>query len=589
MGISTTLVHKLLDHTDKRPDKPAVRYFKNDDLYTLTWQQTYDHIDHVYRSLKGLGLNAGDTVAIYSDTCKEWGFLDLALMGLGSVSVPIYHSSPVSDVQVILNKAKPQYLFVQNEALYNRIKNIPELCDIKKIIFIDAFKHNNEKALTLQDVLNLKVEPASLQDAVNTIDAKAIVTVIFTSGTSGQPKGVVLTHEQVLSSVSETFPLLGVTDQDSTLTFLPFTHVLGRIELWGHYFCGYCLGYAQSIDRIKKNLTVVQPTVIVGVPRIFEKIYFGILSQIEISKIKKRVFDYAIKTGGKLNEYRQKKEGAPFVLGLQALLSHHLVYKNIQQKLGGRIRFAVSGGAPLDPQISDFFQNCGLTLLEGYGLTETTGPIFVNTLFDHRSGTVGKAIGDVKVKFAEDGEILVHSLKITPQYYEDVESTTNAFDEEGFFRTGDIGGLDKDGFLKITDRKKDLIKTAGGKFVAPQKLQNLFATQAMVSHVHIHGDKRKFIVALITLDPQELKKFRIQNEMEDMSLSELYKSRKLNEEIRKIVSQINSQLASFETIKNFLLLEKDFSIEGGELTPSLKMKRKKIDELYAKQIEELYQ
>ncbi len=583
-----TLVHKLLGHIEKRPLKPAVRYFKNDHLYTLNWQQTFDHIEQIYQGLLGLDLKKGDRVCIYSDTCKDWGFLDLALMAVGAVSVPIYHSSPMDDVDFIIKETEPEFIFIQNEMLYNKIKSLSVLNHSQKLILMESFANNDERCSSIQEILTDKRKSSPLQDCLDAINDDDLVTLIYTSGTSGRPKGVCITHKQVMSSVSEVYPLLGITDEDSTLTFLPFSHVLGRIELWGHYFCGYCIGYAQSIERIKRNLLVVQPTVIVGVPRIFEKMYFGILAQVEISKLKRFIFNKALEIGESVINFRAQKSTPPMTLGLRSLLAHNLVFKNIQQKLGGRLRFAVSGGAPLDPQISHFFEKCGVSILEGYGLTETTGPIFVNTLFEMKSGTVGQAIGDVKVKFAEDGEILIKSDKVMKSYYLNDEATREVFDEEGYFKTGDIGELDSNGYLKITDRKKDLIKTAGGKFVAPQKIQNLFATQPLISHVHVHGDKKKFIVALLTLDEQEVLKFKEAHQLSASTFALMLESKKLNEEVRRVVAEINKNLASFETIKNFKILDKDFTIEGGELTPSLKMKRKVIDQKFQGLIDELY-
>ncbi len=584
-----TLVHKLFEHIEKRPHKLAVRYFKNDQLHSLNWQQTFDHIEQIYQAMSQLGIQRGDRVGIFSDTCKDWGFIDLSLMALGAVSVPIYHSSPNDDIEYIIDKAKPDFIFIQNEILYNKIKQLPILNQCKKLILMDAFDCNDERCISMQELLSTNNKKNPLKGSLDLIKEDDLVTIIFTSGTSGLPKGVCLTHQQIISAASEVFPLLGVTDEDSSLTFLPLSHVLGRIELWGHYFCGYCIGYAQSIERIKKNLLVIQPTVIVGVPRIFEKMYFGILAQVEISKLKNFIFNKALKVGEDILASRKEKQTPSLGLAMGSVLAHQLVFKNIQQKLGGRLRFAVSGGAPLDPQIAHFFEKCGISILEGYGLTETTGPVCVNTLFETKPGTVGKSIGEVQIRFADDGEILVKSKKVMKSYYLDDESTQAAFDEDGYFKTGDIGELDEEGFLKITDRKKDLIKTAGGKFVAPQKIQNLFATQPLISHAHIHGDKKKYIIALLTLDKDQVAKFKEANGIVTSDFSEGLESKKLFEEVRQIVAEINKKLASFETIKNFKILDKDFTIESGELTPSLKMKRKVIDKNHQSTIEDLYQ
>lgn len=582
------LISKFLDHCHKRPKKTAVQYFKRGNLYSLTWEQTHDRVNQIFQAMHATGVTEGDHVCIYSDTCKEWGFIDIASMALKAVTVPIYHSMHKEEVAYILNEIKPKIIFVQNEVLLKKLKALPAYNDIAKIVVITEFETQAEGFEFLKEFVSQPRNSISLKEASLTVHPADLATIIYTSGTLGNPKGVLLKHEQILSSIADTFPLLGVTDQDSTLTFLPFSHVLGRIELWGHYFCGYVISYAESIDRIKNNLPVIKPTVIVAVPRIFEKIYFGINSQVEISKLKKGIFDQAIKIGKDSADLRSRKTAPSFFQALKSQVAHNLVFSNIKAKFGGHLRFAVSGGAPLEPQISDFFAACGIPLLEGYGLTESTGPIFVNTLFEHKSGTVGKAIGDVEVKFADDGEILVRSKKIMPGYFKNDADTKAVFDEEGFFKTGDIGNLDIDGYLKITDRKKNLIKTTGGKFVAPQKIQNLFSTQSLISHVHIHGDKRKYVVALITLDKGEVKKLQGDKSVADSDYSIVINSQQVQDLVRGIVAKINGQLASFETIKRYKVLDHDFTIEGGQLTPSLKMKRKKIDEMYSKDIESLY-
>ena len=583
-----TIFDRFIEHVDKRPDAEAVVYISNNQKYTLSWKQVFQYCNSYAQGLKALGVDKGQSVVIYSDTCKEWGFLDMAIMGLGAVTVPIYHSSHQEDVSYILEHCGADIVFVQNLALLERLKKSSRWDELKKIILLTETTEKNHKITTLRDFAK-KGEAFSLREACHSLDEEDQATVIYTSGTSGTPKGVVLTHRQIISCVSEVYPLLGITNQDRSLTFLPFSHVLGRQELWGSYFTGFTIGYAESIERIKKNLPQIQPTVFVGVPRIYEKIYYGIQAQITLSKVKQKVFEKALAVGKKVIEYKQRRKSPPLPLVVQYQLAKRTVFSSIIERLGGRLRFAVSGGAPLDPEIATFFEACGITLLEGYGLTESTGPIFVNTVFENKVGTVGKAIGEAKIKFDQDGEILLKSDKIMVGYYKDETSTKKAFTEDGYFRTGDIGSLDKDGFLKITDRKKDLIKTAGGKFIAPQKLQNYFATSPLIGHVHVHGDKKKYVVALVTLEKDGLHSLRSKYELNGADFKDLIKHPKIEAEVRKTVSQINRKLASFETIKRYEVLDHEFTIEGGQLTPSLKMKRKKIDELYADNIKALYE
>ena len=331
----------------------------------------------------------------------------------------------------------------------------------------------------------------------------------------------------------------------------------------------------------------MKPSLIVAVPRVFEKIYNGILAQAEISPIKSRVFHWALGVGREISRHKVEKQPVPIELALKYQLARKLVFNTIAEKLGGNLRFAVCGGAPLSQPIAEFFHAAGLLILEGYGLTETTAAITVNTPFDYRFGTVGKAIGDVKLKLAEDGEILVQSKKVMRGYWNDTESTARAL-QDGWFHTGDIGEISAEGYLRITDRKKDLIKTAGGKYVAPQKLEGLLKANRFISQVHIHGDQRKYVVALLTLNMDAVQKFAEENGVNSKDPESLVENAKVKDLIRRGVAEVNAQLASYESIKNFAILPREFTIEAGELTPSLKVKRKVVDVKYRDLIDKLY-
>jgi len=597
-----TIVKKFLETAEKRPQQTAVISISNNQQYEMSWTEVLNQCCIYAGVLKDLGIKKKDHVLIFSDTCKDWGFLDMAIMAVGAVTVPVYHSSHPQDIEHIVSHSEGKVIFVQNRQLLLKLKTTKAWESLETVILMDdtqrtshkkttsrskSDKKNSANALSLES-LSKTTKACPLADISKGLKLSDTATIIYTSGTSGTPKGIVLTHTQILSCVSDTYPLQGITHSDRSLTFLPFSHILGRQELWGHYYTGFTMGYAQSIDRIKKNLGQIQPTVFVGVPRIFEKIFYGIQAQVQISPLKKRLFQHALNVGQEISNYQSQRKSPPFSLLLKHQIAQKTVFAPIQKKMGGRLRLAVSGGAPLDSQISSFFRSCGIPLLEGYGLSESTGPIFVNTLFHQKLGTVGKAIGDVDVRFDTDGEILVKSDKIMKSYFKDDAATKKVFTEDGFFRTGDIGELDEEGFLKITDRKKDLIKTAGGKFVAPQKLQKMFSTSPLVSFVHVHGDKKKYVVALLTLDPDALKELKHDKGLQDLPNEDVVKNPEIRAEVRREVSRVNKNLASFETIKRYKILDHEFSIEAGLLTPSLKMKRKKIDAVYAKEIEALY-
>jgi long-chain acyl-CoA synthetase len=362
---------------------------------------------------------------------------------------------------------------------------------------------------------------------------------------------------------------------------------MGRIENWGHVFIGFQMAYAENIEKIRTYLIEVRPTILVAVPRIFEKVYSGIYAQLGNSVLRTKIFQQALAIGRKVSQCKLDRKPVPLKLFLSYQVAQKLVLNKVREAFGGRLRFAVSGGAPISSDIAMFFHSCGILILEGYGLTETTAAVAANTPFNYRFGSVGRPIGDVQIKIAEDGEILVKSKKVMREYLNDPEGTAMAF-TNGWFHTGDIGELMPTGDLRITDRKKDLIKTAGGKYISPQRIENLLKENSFVSHALIHGDQKKYVVALITLDPGFLKNFAEEKGLVFKDLSELSQHPQVLQTVRLGVAEINSRLANFETIKRFSVLPDDFTVQGGELTPSLKVKRKILDQKFRKQIDALY-
>lgn len=593
--MAETICHKLLDSARKHSDRSAILYKRGDRWNELTWAGYLELIQTVAAGLQILGVRKNDRVAILSNTRYEWAVADLAILGLGAITVPIYQSSTNEDVDFILADSEAKVLICENAATANKLRPILQGTKVEHIVvFSNGPKSANTGAkfqtfeeLQMQGETALKKSPTLYELAVGELDIEDSATIIYTSGTTGRPKGVLHSHSQVMSEVSEAFPLLGVTVRDRSLTFLPFAHVLGRIEIWGHALLGYTMAFAQSIDRLKEDLVDVKPSILVAVPRVFEKVYNGIWAQAEISALKSRAFHWALSVGREISRHKVDKQPVPLDLALKYQVARKLVFNTIADRLGGNLRFAVCGGAPLSQSIAEFFHAAGILILEGYGLTETMAAITVNTPFDYRFGTVGKAIGDVKLKLGDDGEILVQSKKVMKAYYKNPEETAAAF-TDGWFHTGDIGEISPEGYLRITDRKKDLIKTAGGKYVAPQKLEGLLKANRFISQVHIHGDQRKFIVALLTLNMDSIKAFATENGIPFKDPAILTESPKVKELIRKGVAEANAGLASYESIKNFAILHKEFVVETGELTPSLKVKRKVVDKNYHDVIERLY-
>lgn len=600
--MSETVCHKFLETSAKHSEKRAVMFNRGGRWNELDWKSYRSLVESIAAGLQILGVRKGDRVAIFSNTRLEWAAADLAILGLGAVTVPIYQNNTTDDVAFILNDSQPRVLICESSVGYRKhresihaVKSIESVISFEPLVDTGA-NTETETATHLHSLdeiqakgaAALKQSPTLYELAVEQLTQEDVATLIYTSGTTGRPKGVVLTHTQALSEVADAFTLLGVTPRDRSLTFLPYAHILGRIEIWGHAFTGYTMAFARSIDKLRDDLMEVQPTLIIAVPRVFEKIYNGILAQAEISSVKSKVFHWAIGVGRDIGMFKINKQPVPIDLALKYQLARRLVFNAINERMGGRLRFAICGGAPLSQSIAEFFHSAGLLILEGYGATETTAAITVNTPFDYRFGTVGKAIGEVKLRIADDGEILAKSKKIMKGYYNDPEGTAAAIDE-GWFHTGDIGELSPEGYLKITDRKKDLLKTAGGKYVAPQRLEGLLKANRFISQVHIHGDQRKYVVALLTLDMSAIRQHAEENGIEYKSAETIIEDPKIRDLLRKAVAEANTHLASFESIKNFALLPRDFTIEAGELTPSLKIKRKVVEEKHRELLDKLYQ
>ena len=563
----------------ERTESEAFQYKLNGQWIGVTWPEYCQKVVSVAMSLKQNGLNPRDHVGLMCSTRWEWSVLDMAILGSNAITVPMYPNLSDDDFVYIVDHSEIKILIIEDDALLEQVERTKSrfarpvfVYVIEKINFSMDVKEPDQDAFYI-GCKNLKSED--------------IATIIYTSGTTGQPKGVVLLHEAIASEVIDGFELFNVKKTDRALTFLPFAHVLGRLEHWGSCYNGHCLAYAESVEKIRSNLKEVKPDFMIAVPRIFEKVYAGILAQIETQKFKQTMFQQALEAAVEIEKYRKTKSAIPWGLLLKYEALNKLALQPIRDAFGGKLRFAVSGGAPLDSQLTSFFTNCGVPVLEGYGLSETTGAITVNALGDSLPGTVGKPIGDVQIKIAADGEILVKSKKCLKEYYKNTEETARSI-QDGYFATGDIGELTDSGFLRITDRKKDLIKTAGGKYVAPQKLEGLLKMEPLISNVLIHGDQKKYIVALISCDEDQLKKWASNNGISFESFEEIYSNQLFKARIQKHIQSVNSHLASFESIKKYEILRDQWTVENGSLTQSLKVKRKQLEKQYLGLIETIY-
>lgn len=584
----------------------SIGWIENFDIKFIDYQNYMEKIVHLANEFHGLGLERGSRLAIIGHTCKEWHFCDLANLCIGCAVVPVYPSYTPEEIAYVFNHSECTHIVVEDEALFLKVvaiqeklpnlkviiglKNIPEnqLIKIKPTVSYISYQELQAKTYSSQET---RQRETKFKELIQLVSPDDLATIVYTSGTTGEPKGAIIKHGATLAMLENTKLTLSGTfsSKDRSLIFLPLSHVLGRADSLIPLVFGGEMVYARSLDTIIEDITIVKPSVMIGVPRIFEKIYDKIILQVEKSgSIKKKIFNWANSVSNQYFSFIEKDQTPPPLLSLQRKLAYNKVFSKIYAKFGGRLRFFISGGAPLSMEIMKFLRNANLCILEGYGLTETIAPFTVNPPYRQIPGTVGIPTGTGEIKIAEDGEILLRSEGMFSGYYKNQKDTEAAF-VDGWFRTGDIGEMTREGYLKITDRKKDLIITSGGKNIAPQKIENLLKTNPLISQVLVVGDKRKFLTAVISIEKasfmdslEELKLPR------DCSVEDLSKHPEIVKIIEKSVDTANQTLASFETIKKFYVAPEEFSVEGGQLTPSLKLKKKVVGERYQNQIDAMY-
>lgn len=554
-------------------------------------------LERVRRTALGLadmGIVAQDRVAILSENRPEWLIADFACICSAITDVPIYPTLPADQLPYLLNNSGARAIFVSSADQAKKVASIrSEVPGLQWIIGFAATKADGCD-FTLADIeargaaLDSTERATQFRRDALAVTSDQLVTLIYTSGTTGNPKGVMLTQDNLYSNVIATKSSLQVSTSDVALSFLPLSHIFERTGDYFLFAYGVRIAYAESIDTVPVNMSEVKPTMMMSVPRLYEKIYARVVENaVAGGALKARIFFWAKNVGEKWADEKLAGREPGGLLAMQYALAQKLVFSKLKERTGGNLRFFVSGGAPLSPEIAKFFYSAGLIILEGYGLTETSPVISTNTFEHYRLGSVGRPIPGVEVMIAADGEILSRGPHIMRGYYNNVEATKDAIDEEGWFHTGDIGEL-LDGFLRITDRKKDIIVTAGGKNIAPQPIENMLRTNKYVSQAVMLGDKRSFPVVLIVPNWDQLEKWAASENISWISRTELLAMPTINAKMEKEVKTQLAGLASYETPKKVALLEHDFSIERGELTPTLKVKRRVIDQTYQPLIDGLY-
>jgi long-chain acyl-CoA synthetase len=546
--------------------------------------------------LASLGVKPDDHVALISENRPEWVVSDIAIHKLGAVDVPIYPTLTAKQIEFIFNDAEVKYAIVSNSFQFNKVKKIfNEVKSLKKVIVI------SEKGVELEkDVLSYthvcqmgadinKKQPDFKNKIKPKINPSNLLTIIYTSGTTGNPKGVMLTHSNLVSNIKSASQVITLSDTDVLLSFLPLCHSFERMA--GYYTAfasGSTIAYAESVESVRDNLAEVKPTIMTSVPRLFERIYNRVHRQVEEGPpMKRKIFNWALATGRKY-VFAKKHGFVSPALTIKHRLADKLVFHKLKTATGGRIRFFVSGGAALGREYGEFFEAVGLQIIEGYGLTESSPVITANRLDDYKFGSVGKPIPGVEVKIAEDGEILARGPNIMKGYWNNKHATEESIDNDKWLHTGDIGVFDAEGFLIITDRKKHMFVSSGGKNIYPQPIEGLFLQSKYIDQFVLIGDRRMFLSALIVPDFDAVKEYADRNKISYTDEDDLISKQEIYEIIEKEVSTLQKDLSNYERVRKFVLLSRPFSIDGGEITPTMKIRRKAVEEKYQNMIEEMY-
>jgi long-chain acyl-CoA synthetase len=560
----------------------------------ITHRETLDRVQAIALGLRELGIGAGDRVAIISENRPEWALSDYACLVARATDVPIYPTLTAKQTEYILNDSESVAVFCSTTAQVDKVwevkKSLPAL---QHVIMFDPGAAQRPGVTTLAQLeAKGRAAAAKYQDwrtEALSVKPDDLATLIYTSGTTGDPKGVMLTHYNIWSNVQACLQIIPIGGGDECLSMLPLSHSYERMVDYTLFQAGVIINYAESFDTVATNLQEVKPTVVLSVPRLYEKVYARVLENaLSGSRIKRSIFFWAKRAGEQWATLSLAGMPIPRGLALKKKLADRLVFAKLRGRTGGRIRFFVSGAAPLSADIAKFFYSAGLPVIEGYGLTESSPVLTLNPLHGIKLGTVGRAIPGVQLKIASDGEILATGPNIMKGYYKLPDATREAVDAEGWLHTGDIGELDSDGYLKITDRKKELLKTAGGKYIAPQPIEGMVKRNKFVANAVLYGDRRKFPIILIVPNFDNLERWARERNLSYGSRAELIGMPDVKAKVEREVMSSLHDLAKFETPKKVVLLENDFTIESGELTPTLKVKRRVIEKTYKNQIDAAY-
>lgn len=585
---------QICDRYAGRTDKYPYTERVNGEWKSITYDQLRERVELLAAGLHELGIRKGDRVGIISENRTEWFISDFAMVGLGITDVPVFPTLTPKQLQYIYHDCDAVCVIVSNQMQLNKLRQVwDDLPMLRNIVTMNDIECDDERVLTMSSLM-AKAESSTTAghrrnlylSTMAQIKPDDLLTLIYTSGTTGNPKGVMLTHNNLVSNVLSSQTVITLYDTDSLVSYLPLCHIFERMA--GFYLAfsvGGSLTIAESIDTVAELMRQVRPTMMTSVPRLFERIRLRILSTVEKDKpAKQKIFRWAYSVG---EAWVDGKRGP--ALAIQRALADRLVFSKVRQRFGGRLRFFVSGGAALNPEIGRFFQVFGINIVEGYGLTESSPVISVHRLEDIALGTVGKPIPGVEVKIADDGEILARGPNIMRGYWRNEEETAKTIDQEGWLHTGDIGEFNQRGHLRITDRKKHLLVSSGGKNIAPQPIEALIAQCPFVDQVMLVGDAREFCTALLVLDKEAAKAWAEKNSVQAIPWEELVENATLRSTVEREINKLQRDLSKYERVRRFAIISEPFSVENGMLTPTLKVKRKAVLERYVDVVDSLYE
>ena len=589
------------DRVSNSANSEAFQYFEGKQLAHVSWAQVKDRVYALAAGLMSLGIELEDRVAIASHTRYEWAVADLAIMCAGGATTTVYPSTNSEDVAYILADSGSKVVFAEDDGQVEKLRHhrdeIPGVTQVVTFAIGDDEEFEDEWIITLDKLERIgrrapRTTQPSVDERIDQITPEHLALLIYTSGTTGRPKGAEITQDAIVYEGASIASVAMLSKDDLQFLWLPLSHIFGKILLTLPLQIGFPTAIDGQIDRIVDHLAIVKPTFMGAAPRIFEKAYARISMMLAQEEgVKRRLMDWALDLGQQTIDARAKGEDPSLLVQAQHIVADRLVLSKVRDRFGGRIRFFISGSAKLDPAVAKWFGSVGLLIIEGYGLTETSAATTVNRpeTGKFRYGTVGWPMPGTEIKLAEDGEILVKGPGVTRGYRNRPDETAESFDQAGYFKTGDIGEVDDFGFISITDRKKDLFKTSGGKYIAPSQIETAFkGICPFVSHLLVQGEGRNYATALVTLDPDTLTGWAAANGMAGKSYAEIVASPQAREMVQGYIDKLNTGLNRWETIKRFSILERDLSIDEGELTPSLKLKRKAVSEKYREEIESLY-